>query len=80
MRLAEIASHGCQQAHILVVDDEMGPRESLKMILNPYYNVLIADRGAQAIEMLGKSGGPGNVGPQNAGAHRHQRAGEGQGP
>ncbi len=38
--------------NILVVDDEMGPRESLKMILNPYYNVLIADRGAQAIEML----------------------------
>ncbi len=38
--------------HILVVDDEMGPRESLKMILNPYYNVLTADRGAQAIEML----------------------------
>ncbi len=40
------------KANILVVDDEMGPRESLKMILNPYYNVLVADRGAQAIEML----------------------------
>jgi signal transduction histidine kinase len=40
--------------HILVVDDEMGPRESLKMILNPYYNVLTADRGAQAVEMLKK--------------------------
>lgn len=38
--------------HVLVVDDEMGPRESLKMILNPYYNVLTADRGAQAVEML----------------------------
>ena len=38
--------------HILVVDDEMGPRESLKMILNPYYNVLTADRGGQAVEML----------------------------
>ena len=38
--------------HILVVDDEMGPRESLKMILNPYYNVYAADRGSQAIEML----------------------------
>jgi signal transduction histidine kinase len=37
---------------ILVVDDEMGPRESLKMILNPYYNVHTADRGAQAVEML----------------------------
>ena len=38
--------------HILIVDDEMGPRESLKMILNPYYTVHVADRGAQAIEML----------------------------
>ena len=38
--------------HILIVDDEMGPRESLKMILNPYYTVHLADRGAQAIEML----------------------------
>ncbi len=38
--------------HILIVDDEMGPRESLKMILNPYYNVHVAERGAQAVEML----------------------------
>ncbi|HET9915492.1 MAG TPA: response regulator, partial [Candidatus Binatia bacterium] len=38
--------------NILVVDDEMGPRESLQMSLNPYYNVVVADRGAQAIEML----------------------------
>src|SRR6266487_6996985 len=38
--------------HILVVDDEMGPRESLKMILHPYYNVHTADRGTQAVEML----------------------------
>lgn len=37
---------------ILVVDDEMGPRESLKMILNPYYNVHTADRGTQAVDML----------------------------
>lgn len=37
---------------ILVVDDEMGPRESLKMILNPYYNVHTAERGMQAVEML----------------------------
>jgi signal transduction histidine kinase len=40
--------------HILIVDDEMGPRESLKMILNPYYNVHVAERGVQAVEMLGK--------------------------
>lgn len=40
--------------HILVVDDEMGPRESLKMILNPYYNVHVAERGGQAVDLLGK--------------------------
>jgi CheY-like chemotaxis protein len=40
--------------HILVVDDEMSPRESLKMILNPYYTVHVAERGAEAVEMLGK--------------------------
>jgi signal transduction histidine kinase len=40
------------KAHILVIDDEMGPRESLKMILHPYYNVHVADRGAQAFEIL----------------------------
>jgi signal transduction histidine kinase len=40
--------------HILVVDDELGPRESLKMILNPYYNVHVAERGAQAIDILNK--------------------------
>jgi signal transduction histidine kinase len=40
--------------HILVVDDEMGPRESLKMILNPIYTVHVADRGGQVLEILDK--------------------------
>lgn len=40
--------------HILVVDDEMGPRESLKLILNPHYNVHLAERGGQAVELLNK--------------------------
>ncbi|HWO41543.1 MAG TPA: ATP-binding protein [Candidatus Eisenbacteria bacterium] len=40
------------KANILIVDDEMGPRESLKMILHPYYNVHVADRGARAFEIL----------------------------
>lgn len=40
--------------HILVVDDEMGPRESLKMILNPYYTVHVAERGGQAVDFLNK--------------------------
>ena len=40
------------KANILIVDDEMGPRESLKVILKPYFNVYMAERGGQAIEIL----------------------------
>lgn len=40
------------RANILIVDDEMGPRESLKVILKPYFNVYTAERGGQAVEML----------------------------
>jgi len=50
--LLPCAAMDASKPNILVVDDEMGPRESLKMILNPYYNVYTADRGAQAVEML----------------------------
>lgn len=35
---------GQRKKTILVVDDETGPRESLKMILKPYYNVITAER------------------------------------
>ena len=48
------AGMDASKPHILVVDDEMSPRESLKMILNPYYTVHVADHGAEAVEMLGK--------------------------
>jgi two-component system response regulator AtoC len=37
---------------ILIVDDERGPRESLRMILSPSYRVLQADRAAEALERL----------------------------
>lgn len=40
------------KANILIIDDEVGPRESLKLILKPYYNVYTAERGTQAIEIL----------------------------
>ena len=48
------SSMDANKPHILVVDDELGPRESLKMILNPYYNVHVAERGVQAIDILNK--------------------------
>jgi signal transduction histidine kinase len=38
--------------HILIVDDEIGPRESLRLILSPHYNVHVAEGGSQAVEML----------------------------
>jgi len=38
--------------NILVVDDEIGPRESLRMILKPNYNVYTAENGHIAIQMV----------------------------
>jgi putative two-component system response regulator len=37
---------------ILIVDDEIGPRESLRMILKPYYNVFTVESGFGAIQMV----------------------------
>jgi putative nucleotidyltransferase with HDIG domain len=40
------------RATILVVDDERGPRESLRMILEPIHRVIQAGSGAEALELL----------------------------
>ena len=37
---------------ILVVDDEIGPRESLRMILKPSYEIVTADSGETALKTL----------------------------
>src|SRR5262245_36599724 len=37
---------------VLIVDDERGPRESLRMILEPAYRVLQSSRGGEALELL----------------------------
>jgi DNA-binding response OmpR family regulator len=39
---------------ILIVDDELGPRESLRMILKPHYNVHTAADGKEALNVLRK--------------------------
>lgn len=39
-------------ANILIVDDEIGPRESLRMILKPHYNIFTAENGYAAIQTL----------------------------
>jgi putative nucleotidyltransferase with HDIG domain len=38
--------------NILIVDDEIGPRESLRMILKPYYNVFSVESGYAANQMI----------------------------
>jgi signal transduction histidine kinase len=38
------------QLKILIVDDEFGPRESLRLILTPKYDVVIAQNGQEALE------------------------------
>jgi PAS domain S-box-containing protein len=40
------------RARILVVDDEMGPRESLRMILKPRHDIATADSGEAALRTL----------------------------
>jgi putative two-component system response regulator len=39
-------------SNILIVDDEIGPRESLRMILKPNYNVYAVENGYAAIQMI----------------------------
>ena len=41
-----------ERARILVVDDEVGPRESLRMILKPSYDIATADSGDTALKTL----------------------------
>lgn len=40
------------RATVLVVDDERGPRESLRMLLTPNHQVLTANSGVNALEVL----------------------------
>jgi len=41
-----------QQPTVLVVEDQLGPRESLRAILQPDYRVLVAVEGEQAIHCV----------------------------
>jgi len=41
-----------EKTTILIVDDEMGPRESLRMILSPSNEVIVADCAREALEIL----------------------------
>ena len=41
-----------RQGSVLVVDDELGPRESLRMILQPLFEVKTASNGQEALQCL----------------------------
>src|SRR5262245_60779026 len=38
---------------VLVVDDEEGPREAIRMILKPHYQVYLASNGQEVLDSLG---------------------------
>jgi signal transduction histidine kinase len=44
-----------ERATVLVVDDELGPRESLRTVLGRDYQVLTATEGAEALKILGET-------------------------
>ena len=45
-------STAARQLSILVVEDEEGPREALKMVLSPYFNLYTVDSAEVALEVL----------------------------
>jgi signal transduction histidine kinase len=52
----EILRHGgyvmIEEANILIVDDELGSREALKMVLKPFFNVFVAEDGDRAVDFI----------------------------
>lgn len=42
------------QHTVLIVDDEPGPRESLRMVLKPFFMVEVVDNGASALDIIKK--------------------------
>ena len=46
------ASAGTERKTILCVDDERGPRETLQMVLEHDYNILLADRARGGLKIL----------------------------
>ena len=44
-----------QRANVLIVDDELGPRESLGMILKPSFNIFTSEDGNEALQIIKKT-------------------------
>lgn len=49
-----VAAPPVQRSRVLVVDDEMGPRESLRMLLKPHYEIKTAETARAALAELGE--------------------------
>ncbi len=41
-----------QRGNILVVDDEIGPRESMRMIMNSFHRTVTAENGREALQLI----------------------------
>jgi len=41
-----------KRPQILIVEDQLGPRKSLEVILSPYFDVITVDSGGEALELL----------------------------
>ncbi|MDP1949351.1 MAG: response regulator [Nitrospirota bacterium] len=52
MIVSEISGPAKQRPTLLVIDDEAGPRDALKVILRPYYNIQAAESASAAIDVL----------------------------
>ncbi len=52
MTSLEAGSTSIPQANILIVEDEEGPREALKLTLSPYFNLYTVDRAEVAQQIL----------------------------
>ncbi len=51
-RAEKTQPHPASRRSLLVVDDELGPRQSLHMVFKDDYEVLLADGGEKALELL----------------------------
>ena len=52
MIVPEISGPVKKRPTLLVIDDEAGPRDALKVMLRPYYNIHAAESASAAIEIL----------------------------
>ena len=51
LRSASASDPGARRPTLLVVDDEEGPRQSLRIVFRELYDVVLAESGARALEI-----------------------------